>query len=296
MESKQPRLKIALQKSGKLSEGSIELLNKCGFNLRPAKNHFLIKSNELNTDFLMVRDDDIPGFIESNAADIGIIGENLFVECNLAGINKNVEIISRLKFSYCRLSIAVSGSGKIKIIADLKGKTIATSYPATLSNFLQKNKIEANIITMHGSVELAPKIGIADAICDLVSTGGTLKENGLVEIHVVLESEAILVGRKSLNPEVKERVAELVFRLQSVIKAKNSKYIMLHIDKSKVSKLKDILPGCEAPTTLELHGHPGKVAVHVVSQEDVFWETVAKLKGIGATSILVVSIEKMMEI
>ncbi len=291
----EPRLRIALQKSGKLSEGSIELLNKCSFNLRPAKNHYLLKSNELNTDFLMVRDDDIPGFIDSGASDIGIVGENLFEEYKLSGQNKNVEIIARLKFAKCRLSLAVINGGEIKTLADFNGKTIATSYPATLDSFLKQNNIQANILVMHGSVELAPKIGIADAICDLVSTGTTLKENGLSEMHVLLESEAVLVGHKDLNSEVKERVSELVFRFQSVIKAKNSKYIMLHIDKANVPLLKDILPGCEAPTTLELHGYPNKVAVHVVSEEGVFWDTIAKLKSIGASSILVVSIDKMME-
>ncbi len=296
MNKNEPRLKMALQKSGKLSEGSIELLNKCSFKLRPAKNHYLIKSNELNTDFLMVRDDDIPGFIDSGVADVGIIGENLFIEYNLENKAKNnLEIIAKLKFAYCRLSIAASINSSIKKLADLKDKTIATSYPHTLKSFLTKHKIKANIIVMHGSVELAPKIGIADAICDLVSTGTTLKENGLTEIYVLLESEAILVGRKSMPKPIKNYVNELVFRFQSVIDAKNSKYIMLHIDKKQVVKLKNILPGCEAPTTLELHGHPNKVAVHVVSQENVFWDTIAKLKSIGATSILVVDIEKMME-
>jgi len=295
MNSKEPRLRIALQKSGKLSEGSIELLNKCNFNLRVAKNHLLVKSDELNTDFLMVRDDDIPGFIDSGASDIGIVGENLFTEYNLTHKQHNVEIIARLKFAYCRLSIAANNGSGIKKLADLKDKTIATSYPATLANFLHKNKIKANVIVMHGSVELAPRIGVADAICDLVSSGTTLKENGLVEIHTVLESEAILIGHKDLNKNIRSRVDELNFRFQSVIKARGSKYIMLHIDKKNVSKLKDILPGCETPTTLELHGNPNKVAVHVVSKEGVFWDTISKLKKIGASSILVVAIEKMMD-
>lgn len=289
------RLRIALQKSGKLSEGSIDLLNKCSFNLRPAKNHYLIKSDELDTDFLMIRDDDIPGFIDSGASDIGIVGENLFVEYQLAGLNKNVEIIAPLKFAKCRLSIAVNKDGAIKSLKDLNGITIATSYPATLADFLKKNNIQANILVMHGSVELAPKIGIADAICDLVSTGTTLKENGLVEMEILLESQAVLIGHKNLKSELKSRVEQLVFRFQSVIKAKNSKYIMLHIDKKNVPLLKEILPGSEAPTILELHGHPEKVALHVVSEEGVFWDTISKLKSIGATSILVVSIDKMME-
>ncbi len=289
------RLRIAIQKSGKLSDGSIDLLNKCGFNIKPAKNHYLVKSDELNTDFLMVRDDDIPGFIDSGASDIGIAGENLFIEYQLDNPNSNIEIISRLKFASCRLSIAVINSGSVKCLNDLNGKTIATSYPSTLKNFLNKNNINAKIIVMHGSVELAPKIGIADAICDLVSTGTTLKENGLFEMEVILRSEAVLVGRKGIRADIKKRVDELIFRFQSVIKAKNSKYIMLHIDKANVDKLKTLLPGCEAPTTLALDGYPDKVAVHVVCEENVFWDTISKLKSIGATSILSVAIEKMME-
>lgn len=288
------RLRIGLQKSGKLSEGSINLLNKCNFNLRIAKNHLLVQSTELNTDFLMVRDDDIPGFINSGVCDIGIIGENLFMEYDLTNKKHNLEIIARLKFAYCRLSIAVKATSKIKSLKDLNGKRIATSYPATLTKFLKKEKINAEIITMHGSVELAPRIGVADAICDLVSTGATLKENDLIELHMVVESEALLVGNKSLNKIIREKVEDLNFRFQSVIRAKDSKYIMLHIDRKNITKLKNLLPGCESPTVLELQGNPDKVAVHVVSRESVIWDTIAKLKKIGATSILVVSIDKMM--
>ncbi|MCC2644492.1 MAG: phosphoribosyltransferase [Burkholderiales bacterium] len=289
----QQRLRIALQKSGKLSDGSIELLNKCSFKIRPAKNHYLIKSNELDTDFLMVRDDDIPGFIDSQVADVGIMGENLFIEYNLTHSDNKLEIISKLEFATCRLSLAVKSNSNIMNIDDLNGKKIATSYPATLANYLLENKIKAEIVVMHGSVELAPKIGIADAICDLVSTGTTLKENDLVEMQVLLFSEAILVGRKDMPQFIRTKVKELVFRFQSVINVRNSKYIMLHIDKNELPKLEKLLPGYEAPTILELQGHPGKVAVHVVSEEKYLWDTVNKLKEIGATSILVMNIEKM---
>lgn len=287
------RLRIALQKSGKLSDGSIELLNKCGFNLKPAKNHYLISSAELNSNFLMVRDDDIPGFIDSGVADIGIIGENLYIEYILDNPEHNLEIISKLKFATCRLSIAVRAKDGIRNLKDLEGKTIATSYPATLANYLAKHNIKANIVVMHGSVELAPKVDIADAICDIVSTGVTLKENDLIEMDVVLQSEALLVGKKGMADSVQEKVSELVFRLQSVINVNNSKYIMLHIAKSNLAILKDILPGCEAPTVLELQGNPDKVAVHVVSAEQHLWDTITKLKNIGATSVLVLNIEKM---
>lgn len=289
------RLRIGLQKSGKLSEGSINLLNKCNFNLRVAKNHLLVQSTELNTDFLMVRDDDIPGFINSGVCDIGIIGENLFVEYDLTNKKHDLEIIARLKFAYCRLSIAVKSTSNIKLLKDLNGKRIATSYPATLEKFLKKEKISAEVIVMHGSVELAPRIGVADAICDLVSTGATLKENDLIELHTVVESEALLVGNKSLNKATREKVEDLNFRFQSVIRARDSKYIMLHIDRKNINKLKGLLPGCESPTVLDLQGNPDKVAVHVVSRESVLWDTIAKLKKIGASSILVVSIDKMMD-
>lgn len=293
--TEQKRLRVALQKSGKLSEGSLDLLNKCSFKLRPAKNHYLIQSKEMNTDFLMIRDDDIPGFVDSNASDIGIVGENGYVEYILENPEHDLEIIAKLKFANCRLSIAAAQDSGINSVADLAGKTIATSYPETLRDFLKKHQVKARILVMHGSVELAPKIAIADAICDLVSTGTTLKENGLVELEVLLESEAVLIGRRSADDEVRQRTAELIYRLQSVIDAKDSKYIMLHIDKDNVSKLKDILPGCESPTVLHLHGSDDKVAVHVVSKEGVFWDTIARLRSIGASSILVLPIEKMME-
>lgn len=289
------RLRIALQKSGKLSEGSIDLLNKCSFKIKPAKNHYLVQSKEMNTDFLLIRDDDIPGFVDSNASDLGIVGENGYQEYVLENPDNDLEIIARLQFAYCRLSLAAPQESGIKDLADYNGKTIATSYPATLMDYLQKNNIHAKIIQMHGSVELAPKIAVADAICDLVSTGATLKENGLVETHVILESEAVLIGRKSAPAIIRKQARELMFRINSVIDAKDSKYIMLHIDKDAVGKLKDILPGCESPTVLHLHGDDNKVAVHVVSKEGVFWDTIAKLKSIGASSILVVPIEKMME-
>lgn len=290
--SDQARLRVALQKSGKLSDGSIALLNKCSFKIPLVKNHYLVKSKELDTDFLMVRDDDIPGFIDRGVADIGIIGENLFTEYNLAHTDSNLTIIAKLEFATCRLSIAVKINGNIKQLSDLNGKTIATSYPMTLANYLQQQQIDAKIVLMHGSVELAPKIGIADAICDVVSTGTTLKENDLIEMQVILESEAILVGHKNIPQAVHSKVQELVFRFQSVISVRNSKYIMLHINRTELSKLKELLPGYEAPTILELQGNPQKAAVHVVSTEKNLWDTINKLKKIGASSILVMDIER----
>ncbi|MEN9946428.1 MAG: hypothetical protein RLZZ293_814 [Pseudomonadota bacterium] len=288
------QLRVALQKSGKLSEGSLELLNKCSFNLRPAKNHYLMQSTEMNSSFLLIRDDDIPGFVDSNASDIGIVGENGYYEYILANPHHQIKVVAKLKFAYCRLSLAVSQDSDIKNLENLSGKTIATSYPHILSDFLLQHNIEAKILLMHGSVELAPKIAIADAICDLVSTGTTLKENGLIELQTILESEAILIARQDCSLEITQRIDELIARFNSVIDARDSKYIMLHIDKDKLSCLKQLLPGCEAPTILPLHGIDNKVAVHVVSKEEVFWDTISKLKSIGASSILVLPIEKMM--
>lgn len=288
------KLRVALQKSGKLSEGSFELLNKCSFKLRPSKNHYLIESKELDSSFLLIRDDDIPGFVDSETSDIGIVGENGYFEYILDNPEHNLTIVAKLGFAHCRLSIAVPQDGEIKTIKDLEGKTIATSYPASLQDFLAKHGVKAKVLIMHGSVELAPKIAIADAICDLVSTGATLKENKLVELEVIFDSEAVIIGNRNQSIDIQERVAELVFRLQSVIEAKDSKYIMLHIDKSQVGKLQEILPGCESPTVLHLHDNENKVAVHVVSKDGVFWDTISKLKSIGASSILVLPIEKMM--
>lgn len=293
--TEQKRLRVALQKSGKLSEGSFELLNKCSFKLRPSKNHYLIQSQEMHTAFLLIRDDDIPGFVDSDASDIGIVGENGYYEYILENPDHNLEVVAKLKFAYCRLSLAVPIDGGIDSIQDLNGKTIATSYPESLRDFLKQHNVRAKILVMHGSVELAPKIAIADAICDLVSTGATLKENALKELHVIFESEAVLIGRKNASADIRKRTEELVFRLQSVIEAKDSKYIMLHINKDKIDQLRTLLPGCESPTVLPLHGSEHKVAVHVVSKEGVFWDTIAKLKSIGASSILVLPIEKMME-
>lgn len=289
------RLRIAIQKAGKLSEGSIDLLNKCNFNIRVTKNHYLIQSQEMDVDILLVRDDDIPGFVDSDASDIGIVGENGYTEYTLLNPMHKLKIIHSLQFAACRLSIAVNSDLEIKTLLDLNNKTIATSYPAILRDFLNKHQINAKILVMHGSVELAPKIGIANAICDLVSTGTTLKENSLSELHVILPSQAVLIGHKTPSPAVAQFIRDLVFRFQSVISASQSKYIMLHIPKNKVSQLKNLLPGCEAPTVLPLHGIDNTVAVHVVSQESMLWDTITKLKLIGASTILVLPIEKMME-
>lgn len=291
----QENLCIALQKSGRLAEGSLELLGKCGINIKLKKNQLLTQDNEFGLNFIFARDDDILGLIANHTCDLGIIGENVLVEYQHGADTSNtLEVVMPLGFSKCRLSIATPKAQKYHSIADLNGKVVATSYPKTLNHFLTENNIHAQVVTMHGSVELAPQIEIADLICDLVSSGATLNENGLHEFMQVLSSQAILVRAKSsLNPHKQKLFERLVMRINGVLHAQRNKYIMLHIDRDKLAALINILPGSESPTILELTGIPGKVAVHVVSLEEVFWETIEKLKAIGASSILVLPIEKM---
>lgn len=296
-------LRIAIQKSGKLSEGSLKLLKKCDLNLRISKSNFLAKENKLGIEFLLVRDDDILGLIATHVCDFGIVGENLLHEYRSSKepVQGRLELITvmPLKFGECRLSIAVPKKSSFKQIGDLNDATIATSYPHALAHFLTNNKVKANIVSMHGSVELAPRIGVADAICDLVASGVTLAENNLRELTKVFDSQAVLVGRKNYEQEKdrikNEKIERLLARLESVVAAANSKYIMLHLDIKKIDELKKILPGCESPTILSLEGSKNRVAIHVVSEEDVFWDTIEKLKSIGASSILVLPIEKMMK-
>ena len=292
------KIRIALQKSGRLAEGSQSLLQKCGMKLNSNKNQLFIQDDAFGIEFIFARDDDIPGLIKSGVCYLGIIGENLLKE--YCGKNKErceaFEIIMPLGFSRCRLSIAIPKREEYKKLEDLCGKTIATSYPKILNHFLEKNHIDAKIVSMHGSVELAPQIGIADLICDLVSSGATLKENGLREFIKVMKSEAILVKNKALNISSHKLFLErFILRIKSVLNAQKNKYLMLHIDREKIPLLTKILPGKEAPTILELKDISDKVAIHLVTAEDIFWETIEKVKEIGASSILVLPIEKMIE-
>ena len=295
-ENRKSVLRIAMQKSGRLAEGSDQLLTKCGIKLKSRSNQLVTCDDSFGIEFLFVRDDDIPGMIESGVCDIGIFGENLlreYVSRSVVQVSK-LETILPLGFSKCRLSLAAPKEFPYSKLSDLNGKVIATSYPNTLRNFLNASDIEANVVTMHGSVELACHIGVADLICDLVSSGATLYENALKEILTISQSEAVLVQAQApLNSYKSKLVEKLVLRIKGVQAASKSKYIMLHLERDKIDQLAGILPGCETPTILDLKGFPTKVAVHVVSQEDVFWETVENLKGIGASSLLVMPIDKM---
>ncbi len=293
----QSRLRIAIQKSGRLNNDCMNLLSQCGLKIRLTPKTLYAHCENLPIDILLVRDDDIPTLIISNVCDLGIIGENVLYE-QLSDNNeqKNYCCVKKLGFSQCRLSIALPKEKNFNSLQDLNGCQIATSYPNLLKNYLNKNNITARIIPISGSVEVAPRLGMADAICDLVSTGATLSENNLKEVDVVLQSQAVLIKTKSNFNLEKQAIFELLKRrIDGVLKAQDSKYIMFHAPKESLEAIKSILPGCETPTIMTLEGVDDKVAVHVVSTEGIFWNTLEKLKQAGANSILVLPIEKMME-
>lgn len=281
------KLRIAIQKSGRLSEDSLNLIRECG--IKFANGMRKLKSDAANfpIEFLFLRDDDIPGYVEDGVADIGIVGENVAVEKG-----KNVEIVKRLGFSKCRLSIAVSKNVNYKGLQDLQGGNIATSYPVILGQYLKENGVEATIHEISGSVEIAPSIGLAEAICDIVSSGSTLFMNGLKEVETIFRSEAILIKAKELSAEKQQSLEKLLFRIDSVQSGKNNKYILLNAPEKAIDKIISILPGMRSPTVLPL-ATEGWNSVHSVIKEDEFWEIIDQLKEAGAEGILVVPIEKM---
>ena len=248
-----------------------------------------LKAEALNfpIEVFFLRDDDIPEYVAEGVADIGIVGENVLIEAN-----SDVKVVERLGFGKCRLSIAVPKNEKYKGLKDLQGKRIATTYKNVLQKFLKKEKIDAEIHEISGSVEIAPGIGLADAICDLVSSGSTLFMNGLKEVETVLKSEAVLVANKKLNAKQMEIVERLLFRIRAVRKAKQNKYILLNAPNDKLDKIIKLIPGIKSPTILPL-ADEGWSSVHSVLEEDEFWEIIEKLKAAGAQGILVVPIEKM---
>ncbi|RUO74194.1 ATP phosphoribosyltransferase [Pseudidiomarina sediminum] len=293
------RLTIAVQKSGRLSEQSIKLLKACGikFNLHEAR--LLAHSQNQPIDLLRVRDDDIPGLVMDGVVDLGFVGENVLEETRLervaTGINADYKALRPLEFGQCRLSIAVPKEDSYQCLTDLNGKRIATTYPYLLQNYLKQQGIQASTAVLTGSVEVAPRAGLADAICDLVSTGATLEANGLQEKDVIFTSQAQLIQRpEALSPAKQALVDQLLPRLDGVQLAKESKYIMLHAPKAALQQVATLLPGAEDPTILPLSHNEQMVAVHAVSTETLFWETMEELKAIGCSSILVLPIEKMM--
>ncbi|MCS6794883.1 MAG: ATP phosphoribosyltransferase [Raineya sp.] len=280
-------LRIAIQKSGRLSESSLTLIKECGIDFQNGTGKLKSEASNFPAEFLFLRDDDIPGYVADGVADIGIIGENVMVEKN-----QNVRLIERLGFSKCRLSIAVPKSKEYKGLQDLQGIDIATSYPRILSDFLQKNQISARIHEISGSVEIAPSIGLAEAICDIVSSGSTLMSNGLKEVEVVFHSEAVLIGNPNISAEKQKILDKLLFRIHAVQNAKKNKYILLNAPKKALPKIIEILPGLKSPTVLPL-AIEDWCSIHSVIHEDDFWEIIESLKNAGAEGILVIPIEKM---
>ncbi len=292
------RIRIAIQKSGRLSEESFRLLQSCGIYIKPRKEQLFCHSDNFPLDLLLVRDDDIPSMVSEGTCDFGIVGTNVLQEKLLQRGNdakNNNEIIQYLGFASCRLSIAVPKSFAYQDITSLKKCRIATSYPHLLLDFIQKNNLDMEITTLTGSVEIAPRLGIADGICDLVSTGGTLEANNLREVETVFKSQAVLIKSPKQLSEEKQKIAKLFQnRVEGSELANGSKYIMLHAPKSALSLIVTLLPGAERPTVLELQGDTTKVAIHALCRESIFWETMEKLKMAGASSILVLPVEKMM--
>ena len=290
------RLRIAVQSKGRLAEGGMDLLKNCGLRFAYGRDKLHQSAENMPVDLMLVRDDDIPNFVASGACDYGIVGENVFREEQLASRRgKELEIALRLGFSKCTLKLAAPKDGAIASVADLDGKAIATSYPAITAEYLERNGVKAEIVEMHGSVEVAPRLNIADAICDLVSSGATLEANGLAAFETVLVSEAVLVRRKVSRTEEADRIADILMRrAQGVIASAQTKYIMLNAPTDRLDAIKALLPGSDAPTVAQIAGRDDVVALHAVCRERVFWETLEALEAEGARAILVLPIEKML--
>jgi ATP phosphoribosyltransferase len=280
-------LRLAVQKSGRLQEESLKLLKESGLHFSNGKDQLKAQANNFPLELLFLRDDDIPQYVEDKVADAGIVGENVFVEKQ-----KKNELVRKLDFAKCRLSIAVPRSENYTGAKWLEGKNIATSYPNIVRQFLKNNQVSSGIHEISGSVEIAPGIGLADAICDIVSTGSTLLGNGLKEVEVVLQSEAVLIATPNLEKAKQEILDELLFRIQSVQTAKNNKYILMNCPNEAIEKITQVIPGMKSPTIMPL-GRPGWSSLHSVVDENDFWKKINLLKSFGAEGILVIPIEKM---
>lgn len=299
MIDKKERIKIAIQKSGRLTEHSLELLRQCGLKYTRGRDQLIGFGENMPLDILLVRDDDIPGLVRDDVCDLGIVGLNIVEECRLgyvaAGQAQPFSIARRLDYGHCRLSFGYPEDGPVQAVADLAGRRVATSYPNTVRDYLQRQGIAAEVVEFSGAVEIAPSLGRADAICDLVSTGTTMAANKLREGETILDSEAVILKTPVALPEEKQAwVDRLLQRIDGVMQVRESKYIMMHAPKSALAEITSLLPGSEAPTVLPLEGRDDKVAVHVVCRETVFWETLENLKSAGASSVLVVPVEKML--
>lgn len=281
------KLKIAIQKSGKLNQDSIRLLNDCGISINNGRDQLKVSVANFPLEILYLRNSDIPQYLEDGVVDIAIVGENLLIEKQT-----KIEIVEKLGFSKCRVSLAVPKEVEDDSLTYFEGKRIATSYPNTLNSYLQNNHINAEIHTISGSVEIAPNIGLADGICDIVSSGNTLFKNGLKETHVILNSEAVLVKSLKIKLDKKQILNKLLFRIQTVLRSKNTKYILMNVPNSKIEEVSNILPVLKSPSILPL-AEEGWSSLHSVIDEEKFWNVIDELKNAGAEGILIVPIDKM---
>jgi ATP phosphoribosyltransferase len=280
-------LKIAVQKSGRLSEKSLELIKECSINLTNGDRKLVSPASNFPIEILFLRDDDIPQYVTDRVADLGIVGENVILEKDC-----NVEIVHRLGFAKCRLSLAIPKNEEYIDVNYFKGKKIATSYPKILKKYLIENNVKADIHEISGSVEIAPGIGLADGIFDIVSSGSTLISNGLKEVETVIKSEAVMIANNALDDEQKVILNNLIFRIKSVRAAGSNKYILLNAPNKSLEEIINIIPGMKAPTVMPL-AEEGWSSVHSVLKESEFWDVIDKLKDLGAQGILVIPIEKM---
>ncbi|WP_339924299.1 ATP phosphoribosyltransferase [uncultured Cyclobacterium sp.] len=281
-------IRIAVQKSGRLSDDSLKLIKECGIKFHNGTGKLKSTSTNFPIEFLFLRDDDIPGYVADGIADLGIVGENELVEKD-----KNVDVLKQLGFSKCRLSLAIPKGESYSGIEYFEGKNIATSYPKILGDYLKKVNINADIHEISGSVEIAPSIGLAEGICDIVSSGSTLMMNGLKEVEEIFQSQAVLISHKAINAAKQTSVEKLLFRIDAVQKGKKNKYVLLNAPNTSLDKIISLIPGMRSPTILPL-AEEGWSSVHSVISEDQFWENIEELRNAGAQGILVVPIEKML--
>jgi ATP phosphoribosyltransferase len=294
-----PRIKIAVQKSGRLTDHTMELLTRCGLVYSRGRDQLICYGENMPIDVLLVRDDDIPGLVQEDVCDLGIVGQNIIAEARLGFVRDGVEAlfaeVTALDYGHCRLSFGFPRAMPYAGPASLAGKRIATSYPRIVEDYLARTGLAAQVVEFSGAVEIAPSLGRADVICDLVSSGSTMRAHDLVEVEAILESSAALIQTPiALDPDKQAWISRLLKRIEGVLQVKESKYIMLHAPRSALGAITALLPGAEAPTIIPLEGRDDKVAVHAVCRENVFWETLEDLKEAGASSMLVLPVEKML--
>jgi len=299
MEQQETRIKIAVQKSGRLTDHSMELLVRCGLSYSKGRDQLICYGENMPVDVLLVRDDDIPGLVQEDICDLGIVGMNVIEERRLGlqeqGVSSLFSQVSPLDYGHCRLSFGVPDGTDYAGPQSLQGKRIATSYPRFVKAYLEAQGVDGTVVEFSGAVEIAPSLGRADLICDLVSSGATLRAHNLYEAETILESRAALIQTPVEVPQQKaEWIQRLLQRIQGVLQVRESKYIMLHAPRDALNEIRRLLPGSEAPTIIPLEGRDDKVAVHAVCRENVFWETLEQLKEAGASSMLVIPVEKML--